>query len=264
MIVIADNFNVRNKQYVNAISKRDTATIASMAKQLSDAGAEVINLQCSTDGAGDEENLPMVVEAVAKAVDSDISLDSRNVEAIRKALEFCKEPPLVNYISLTEPDNPEDLLELVSASKSSLVLRASKGSIPASIEAKLQILEDLIEEANASDIPNERLFADPSLVHLGRGMGQDHIMNSHECVRILKNLVEPPINTIAWISNISAGIPKASRSRVNTAFLTYLAGAGLDAAMVDILDPDIRRALYLIKSFRDEVIFSQADMDKRG
>lgn len=263
MMVIAENLNVRNKPYMEAVNKRDTNAISAMARELSDAGAEVINIQCSTDGSGDEDTLPMVVEAITRAIDTDISIDSRNTGAIKKALPLCKELPLINYLSFTEPDNPEELLDLVSHSGSSLVIRASKGTIPVSLEAKLQIIEDLIEEANTSDIPNGRLFADPSIVHIGRGMGQDHILNSRECVRVLKDMVEPPINTIAWISNISTGMPKASRSMVNAAFLTYLAGAGLDAAMVDILDPGIRKALYLIKSFRDEVVFSPADMDRR-
>jgi len=76
----------------------------------------------------------------------------------------------------------------------------------------------------------------------------------------MKELVEPPINTIAWISNVSTGLPRALRKPLEAAFLTYLAGAGLDAAMVDILDENIKKAIYLIKSFRDEIVFTQADI----
>jgi cobalamin-dependent methionine synthase I len=76
----------------------------------------------------------------------------------------------------------------------------------------------------------------------------------------MKELVEPPLNTIAWISNISTGLPKALRKPLEASFLSYLAGAGLDAAMVDILDEHIRKTLYLIKSFRDEIVFSQTDI----
>jgi len=30
--------------------------------------------------------------------------------------------------------------------------------------------------------------------------------------------------------------------------------------MVDVLDENVRKAIYLIKSFRDEIVFSQADI----
>lgn len=262
MIVIAENLNTRNKTYMEAIKKRDKKTLSRMAKELAEAGAEIINIQCSLDGTGDEDALPMVVEAVTDAAETGISLDSRNYEATKKALLKCKKPPLVNFISASEPPEKNDLLKLVSSSQSSLVIRAAKGTIPTSLEAKLQIVEALIEEANAADIPNERLFADPSIVHIGRGMGQGHIVNSHECIRLLNEMVEPPISTIAWISNISTALPRTLKPALDAALLCYLAGAGLDAAMVDVLDPGIKKALYLIKSFRDEIIFTPADMER--
>ncbi|MGD0884551.1 MAG: dihydropteroate synthase [Thermodesulfovibrionales bacterium] len=262
MIVIAENLNIRNKPYIEAVRKRDKKTIAMMAKELADAGAQLINVQCSLDGVGDEAVLPLAVEAVRDSTEAGISLDSRNLGAIKACLPICKKPPLINFISATEPDHGEELLALVAKSMSSLILRASKGTVPTTLEAKLQIIEELIERANEADIPNERLFGDPSLVHIGRGMGQDHIVNSHECVRALNAMVDPPMNTIAWISNISVGLPKGLRSRVNASFLYYLAGAGLDAAYVNVLDPEIQRAVYLIKSFRDELIFTPADLSK--
>lgn len=262
MIVIAENLGVRNRAYMEALKKRDRKAISGMAKELADAGCEIINIQCSPDGSGDEDALPLAVQAVTDVADAGISLDSRNLEAIEKSLPLCKKPPLINFVSATEPDRTEDLLEIVAACRASLVLRASKGTIPTTLEAKLQIIEDLLEAANAADIPNERLFADPSIVHIGKGMGQSHVVSSHACIRVLNDMVEPPINTIAWISNISSGLPKKLRSKLNAALLVYLAGAGLDAAMVDVLDPEMQKAVYLIKSFRDETIFTPADLSE--
>jgi 5-methyltetrahydrofolate--homocysteine methyltransferase len=245
---------------MEALLKRDEKALSVIIKQIAGAGADVINVQCSLDGTGDEDSLPWIIQRMNDHTGSTLSLDSRNIHALRKTIPLCSQPPLINFISKTEPGESDSLLSLVSNSGASLVLRASSGVIPSSLEAKLQIIEELIEKANAVDIPNERLYADPSIVHISRGMGQKHLVNSHECIRILKELVEPPVNTIAWISNISTGMPKAVRKPLEAAFLTYLAGAGLDAAMVDILDAAVNRAIYLIKSFRDEVVFSQTDI----
>jgi cobalamin-dependent methionine synthase I len=260
MIAIADNLNTRNRTYIDALGKRDKKTLSALAEEIQKSGADMINIQCSLDGSDDEDNMPWVVEIISDHAAGTLALDSRNFQALRNTIPLCEKPPLVNFISKTEPEDQEALLSLISSSGASLVLRASTGTIPSSLEAKLQIIEDLLEKANEADIPNERLYADPSIVHISRGMGQGHLVNSHECVRILKELVEPPVNTIAWISNISPGMPKAVGKPLEAAFLTYLAGAGLDAAMVDVLDQHIRKAVYLIKSFRDEVIFSPADI----
>lgn len=258
MIVIADNLNTRNKAYMETVKSRNKKALSEFVKKLSQA--DMINVQCSLDGSGDEENLPFVIDIVIDETGKDICLDSRNITALKNSIPLCKKPPLINYISATEPEEKEDLLLLVADSGASLIIRATKATPPISLEAKLQIIEDLLEMSNFADIPNERLFADPSLVHIGRGVGQKHIANSTYCIKILKDLVEPPISTIAWISNVSAGMPIALRKKVEAAFLCYFSGAGLDAAMVDVLDEELRKAIYLVKSFKDEIVFSPADI----
>jgi cobalamin-dependent methionine synthase I len=258
MIVIADNLNMRNKIYMEALKGRKRDALSELVQRI--AYADMINVQSSLDGSGDEQTLPWAVGIISEMVEKDICLDSRNIQALKNSIPLCKKPPLINYVSATEPEEKEELLQVVADTGASLVIRATRATPPSSLEAKLQIIEDLLEMANFVDIPNERIFADPSLVHIGRGVGQKHIANSTECVRLLKDLVEPPINTIAWISNVSVGMPVALRKRVEAAFLCYFAGAGLDAAMVDVLDEHLKKSIYLIKAFKDEIIFSPADI----
>ncbi len=259
MLVIADNLNVRNGAYMDAIKKKDKKTIEAMAKELAMQGADMIDVQVSGDSIGDEETLPLAVEAVQKGGGLPLCLDSRNVKALRKAVPLCSEPPVINYLSADEKD-PDGVLSLVRETKSNLVIRALKGTVPTTLEAKLMIIEELIEKANAADIPNERLFADPSVVHIGKAMGQEHLLNAHEAIVVLNAMVDPPVNTAVWISNVTSGLPKSLRSTVASSYLSYLAGAGLHAAMVNVKDPEIMKAVYLIKTFRDELTFAAADI----
>ncbi len=259
MLIIADNLNVRNKAFRDAVAKKDAKAIAAMAKELAQKGAEMINVQVSTDGAGDEEALPFAAKAVQEGGGLPLSLDSRNVAALKKAVPLCTEPPIINYLSADETD-PSALLTLVHDTKANLVVRALKGVVPSTLEAKLMIIEDLIEKANAADIPNERLFADPSVVHIGKGMGQEHLLNAHEAVIVLNDMVEPPINTIIWLSNVIAGLPRKLKASVASAYLSYLAGAGLSAALVDVQDAEVMKTVYLIKTFRDEITFAAGDL----
>ncbi len=259
MLVIAENLNIRNSEYMGAIRKKDRKTIEAMAKDLASKGADLINVQVSMDGAGDEDALPFSAEAVQHGAGLPLCLDSRNVKALSKAVQLCQEPPIINYLSADE-ENPGELLALVRETKANLIIRALKGTVPSTLEAKLMILEDLIEKANESDVPNERLFADPSVVHISKGQGQEHLLNAHECVIVLNEMVDPPLNTVIWLSNITSGLPKNLKSTVASSYLYYLAGAGLNAALVNVQDEDVMKAVYLIKAFRDEVIFSPADL----
>ncbi len=259
MLVIADNLSVRNAAYIDAVGKKDKKRISDMARELASHGADMINVQVSADGAGDEELLPLATETVQNAIDLPLCLDSRNVKALRKAVPLCKEPPIINYLSPDE-ENPEEFFSLVRETKSNLVIRAVKGTVPMTLEAKLMMVENLIEKANAADIPNERLFADPSVVHIGKAMGQEHLLNAHEAIVVLNEMVDPPINTAVWLSNVTTGLPKKLKSFVASTYLSYLAGAGLHAAMVNVLDPEIMKTVYLIKTFRDEITFAEADI----
>jgi len=259
MLVIADNLGVRNKIYMQAVRGNDRKVIESLATDLADKGADIINVQCSIDGSGDEQALPFVAEIVQKASGLPLCLDSRNTDALKKTLTLCNEPPIINYLSADEK-NADEMLVLVRDSKANLIIRALKGTVPATYEAKLLILEELIERANAADIPNERLFADPSLIHLAEGMGQENLLNSHECIIALNELVDPPINTIVWLSNISSGLESPLRPHINSALLSYLAGAGLDAALLDVTQTETMKTVYMVRAFRDEVIFSPADL----
>jgi cobalamin-dependent methionine synthase I len=259
MLVIADNLNVRNADYMGAVKKKDKKAIEAMAKDLAARGADLINVQVSLDGSGDEEALVLAAEAVQQGVGLPLGLDSRNVKALAKAIPLCQEPPIVNYLSADEK-NPDEFLALISKTKSNLVIRALKGTVPATLEAKLLLIEEFLEKANAADIPNERLFADPSVVHIGKGSGQEHLLNAHEAVIVLNEMIEPPLNTIVWLSNVTTGLPKNLKSLVASSYLNYLAGAGLSAALVDVKDTEVMKAVYLIKSFRDEVTFAAGDL----
>jgi cobalamin-dependent methionine synthase I len=91
-------------------------------------------------------------------------------------------------------------------------------------------------------------------------MGQEHLLNAHESIIVLNEMVDPPINTVVWISNVTTGLPKKVKPRIASAYLSYLAGAGLNAALVDVKDEEIMKTAYLIKAFRDEIIFTPAEV----
>ncbi|MFN3741002.1 MAG: hypothetical protein ACK4TF_10110 [Thermodesulfovibrionales bacterium] len=79
MLIIAENLNTRNRAYMTALKSKDRKTIEEMVSKIADRKPDYINLQCSLDGAGDEENLPFVTEIVAKINSVKVCLDSRNL-----------------------------------------------------------------------------------------------------------------------------------------------------------------------------------------
>lgn len=262
MLIIAENLNVRNGRYMNALRKFSPEVIHQLAGELIDAGANALNIQTSTDGAGDEVMLPKVVEAISQVYGTQLVLDSRNEEALGRAISLCRMPPIINHISVGAK-NTDEIIGLCRKNRCRLILRAMKdGIIPASLDDRLQAIETLIEKANEAGISNEDLLADPSIVHLGQGMGQEHVHIYRDFVDALQELTDPPIDTISWISNVSTGSPRELWPRINAILLAYLGGAGLKAAMVDLLDPEMRDTIYLLRVFSNEVVFSGSEIHR--
>lgn len=55
MLVIADNLNVRNKAYREAVKKKDRKAIEAMAKELAAKGADIGGLDLERDNRPAEE-----------------------------------------------------------------------------------------------------------------------------------------------------------------------------------------------------------------
>ena len=259
MLIIAENLNVRNERFMNALKDFSSETIQELAGELIDAGADALNIQVSTDGSGDGTALPKVVQAIQEAYTIQLVLDSRNTEALAKTIPLCKIPPVINYLA-AGAENVDAIISLCHHHGCKLILRALRDEIiPTSLDDRLQAIEMLIEKANAAGITNEYLLADPSVVHMGQGMGQEYVRIYREFVSALAELTDPPVGTIAWISNISTGLSRDVRSTINATFLAYLTGAGMKAALVDVLDTKMADTLYLLRVFNNELVFSASE-----
>lgn len=264
MLIIAENLNIRNGRYMSALKDFSDGAIQKLVGELIDAGANALNIQTSSDGTGDEMLLPKVVQAIEQVSNVQLVLDTRNTEALAKAIPLCKIPPIINYLAAGAGD-VDGIIALCQRHGCSLVLRAMKDEIiPTSLDDRLQAIETLIEKANAAGISNEYLLADPSIVHMGQGMGQDYVRIYREFVNALGELTDPPVGTIAWISNISTGLPHDLRPSINSTFLAYLMGAGLKAALVDVLDEKIADTVYLLRVFNNETVFSASEIGLKG
>jgi len=110
-----------------------------------------------------------------------------------------------------------------------------------------------------SGIPNERLIIDPVIMHIGGGTGQDNAVAVRQTLYGLNELIDPPVRTTCWLSNISMGAPHALRPHINATYLSMLAGHGLWAAYMDVFEAETMRAVRLIRALNNEAVFTMLD-----
>jgi len=238
MKVIGEKINGTRKKVKEAVLGRDAAFIQKLASDQAGAGATWIDVNAGTPVEREPEDLIWLVQTVQAAVDKPLCLDSANPVALAAALPEVKQAPLMNSIS-GEQGRLEGVLPLAARAQGGVIALAmdDKG-IPATSEGRLEVVRRLLGLTREAGIPDEQVYVDPLVMTVGASGDAGRIALA--TVRAVKAEF-PKVHFTSGLSNVSYGLPV--RSLINRAFLTVMVEAGLDSAILDPMDRDLRRAI---------------------
>ncbi len=238
MKIIGEKINGTRKAVKQAVLDRDTEFIQKLAAAQADAGAAWIDVNAGTPTEREPDDLVWLVQTVQAAVTKPLCLDSANSVALAAALPEVKQPPLINSIS-GEAGRLTGVLPLAAQAQGGVIALAmdDKG-IPADVEGRLAIVHRLIGETRGAGIPDEQVYVDPLVMTIGASGSAARVALA--TVRAVK-AEYPKVHFTSGLSNVSYGLPV--RTLINRAFLTLMLEAGLDSAILDPLDKELRKAL---------------------
>lgn len=267
MIVIASNITTRDARVKGIFRQlkaggwkvqQPAARLRDIARRCKEAGADV--LEINTQQQFDlPEAMEVAVKSVQEAVDGKLCLSTDNPDTLRAGLEACKNPPLVNYVSLDQP-RLKEMLPLAAKYKAQVVLLVSDPSNPGDAREMLKKAAILIGAANEAGISNENIVLDPGIFHVTRAAGQHHLVEVTEFMKALPDTFEPAVQSTCWIENGSTGAGARLQTVIETYLLTMLGGLGLSSVFLDVLRPENMRAVRLVKIFRNELIYSDGEL----
>ncbi len=238
MRIIGEKINGTRKAVKQAVLDRDGDFIKGLAVSQAEAGASWIDANAGTPADREPDDLVWLVQTVQAAVDKPLCLDSANPAALMAALPEVKQPPLINSIS-GEQSRLTGVLPLAAQAQGGVIALAmdDKG-IPADVEGRLAIVQRLLAETRAAGIPDDQVYVDPLVMTIGASGNAARVALS--TVRSVKAAF-PSVHFTSGLSNVSYGLPV--RTLINRAFLTLMLEAGLDSAILDPLDKELRKAL---------------------
>ena len=238
MKIIGEKINGTRKTVKEAVLNRDVTFIERLACSQADAGSTWIDVNAGTATEREGEDLIWLVQTVQAVVEKPLCLDSANPNAIATALPHVKQAPLINSIS-GETNRLEGVLPLAAQAGGGVIALAmdDKG-IPATTDGRLAIVHRLIEATRSVDIPDDKVYVDPLVMTIGAS--GDAARVALATVRAVK-AAYPKVHFTSGLSNVSYGLPV--RTLINRAFLTLMLEAGLDSAILDPLDKELRKAL---------------------
>src|SRR5665811_1560579 len=243
MLIISDNLNLDRSGVAKAVDLHDAGSIRELAHKIAAAGAQALDISVAGLAVGDSaEDLEWLVGEVQTVTEIQLSLDAGSGDAILAAAEKARSKPIINAFSVTL-SRPEDVGEKL---------------LPYAAKNGLEIILPLLGESSP---PWDDIYIDPVVSYLISADGQKHSAAVLETMRLLAGSFDPPVKTVAGVGYVSKGNPPELRSPLNRTYLAMLAALGLDAALVDVLDPEMMRDVRLIRGMRNDSLYSVSDAE---
>jgi 5-methyltetrahydrofolate--homocysteine methyltransferase len=237
-IIIGERINPSGrKRLAESLAQGDISLVREEALAQAEAGAQVIDVNVSSVGVDEERVLPLAVQAVAEAVDLPICIDTADHKALRAALAVCPGKPLVNSVT-GEGASLEVVLPLVKGRGCAVIgLCMDEEGVPKEAWRRLEVGEKILGAAEAYGIVAQDVIIDPLVMAVGVEQGAGVV--TLEAIRLIR--MRLGVNTTLGGSNISFGLPE--RGLINRSFLAMAMAAGLNCAIVNPLDVEIRKTI---------------------
>jgi 5-methyltetrahydrofolate--homocysteine methyltransferase len=239
MTIVGEKINGSIPSVAKAIAEKNADHIRGLAKRQSAAGAAFIDVCASVPGEEEMDVLAWLINLVQEVTDTPISIDSPNAGHCAQAVSLCNKPGLINSIS-GEGNKIEQVFPVIADTGwKCIALLCDDGGIPKSTEKRLSVFEDIMKKAEAYKISPSRLYIDPLVEMLCTS--EDGISLVTSTVRQVKERYKD-IHVIGAASNVSFNLP--ARKYVNQGFIILAMNAGMDSAILDPLNRDMRGLIY--------------------
>ena len=235
MLVIGERINATRKRIGAAFAARDAALIQEEARKQADAGADYLDINAAYSPDTETGLMAWAVETVRAVTEKPLAIDSASPEAARAGLALLpKGSAFLNSIS-GEQARLDAMLPLAVEFEAKLVALAMDDTgMPTSTADRWRAIERIFAATDKAGVPRDRIFIDPLVRPIST--------NPEQCAQALQMMREIKekaggAGTVVGLSNISFGLP--ARRHLNRTFLAMAAMAGLSAAIIDPLEPDM-------------------------
>lgn len=252
MYIIGENIHIISPKVKEAIANRDGAFFVDLARKQIQNGARALDLNVGPQKKAGPEVMSWLVDVIHEAVGTDVtvSFDTTNLAAIKAGVAKVPRGKAIINSTSAEAERLEAVPPVAVEFGTKLIgLTMAKEGIPVSAEARVSLaLEKLVPRCEEVGLPLDHLIVDP-LVLTVKGC-QEFVPQCVEAVRILKQS-GLPLLTNAGLSNVSNQVPPELRPLINRTYMVMLMAVGLDMAIADPLDKDLKEFIRVVDQ-RDE------------
>lgn len=248
-MLIGENLHIISKRTKEAIFERDSDYVLDNIKKQFDNGIRTVDLNIGPAKGRAADSLVWLIELISGKYDVNFSLDTTNLEEMKKGFSCLKntKDAFLNSTSADEEKlkNTVQIASKYDANLIALTMSAQTG-IPKTPDERMELAFNIIEETSQNGIDNSKVWIDPLILPVCAA--QEQAVISLDTIRMIKESFDPGVKTLIRLSNISNGCPGELRPHINRTFFALALGCGLDGAIVDGFDMQTLEVYNIIKT----------------
>ena len=234
------NNSIGSRKFRDMVAAGDWDGAAALAKAQAAAGAHILDVCLANPERDELADVKTFMPKLARAVRLPVMTDTTDLAVMEEVLKTVPGKALLNSVNFEFGlEKPRAAAELVKTYGAKLVFGCIDGDkehgLPLDAERKVAIARRayafLTEECGlkAGDIIFDTLVFPVAV-------GGGHARTAHETIKAIERIKKefPGVKTVLGVSNVSFGLPPASREVLNSVFLHHAVKAGLDLAIVNI------------------------------
>lgn len=234
------NNSIGSRKFREMVAAGDWDGAVALARAQAAAGAHMLDICLANPERDELSDVMTLVPKLARTVRLPLMTDTTDTAVMEAVLKEVPGKALLNSVNFEfGPDKPRAAAELVKTYGAKLVFGCIDGDkengLPLDAGRKVAIARRayafLTEECGlkAGDIIFDTLVFPVAV-------GGEHAKTAHETIKAIETIKKefPGVKTVLGVSNVSFGLPPASREVLNSVFLHHAVKAGLDLAIVNI------------------------------
>lgn len=251
LLVVGERLNPTGKKKLTAaILEEDLDFLLEQASSQAEDGAEILDVNVGVAGVDEAKTMKLVVQEVQTVTNLPLQIDSSETAAIEAGLRSFNGVAIINSVN-GKQSVLDSILPLAQKYGAYVVgLCLDEDGIPQTAEKRVQIAEKIMNEAAKYGIPKHRLIIDCLVLTVSAQ--QEQAAETLKAVREVREKLG--LLTLLGVSNVSYGLP--DRPLINSTFLAMAAEAGLNLAILNPSDSEVKRTVAAIRVLSGEDVSS--------
>jgi len=252
MYAIGERINGMFKSVAAAIRDHNPEPIQQLARDQLAAGASALDINVGPAAADPVAAMEWLVRTVREVTEQPLAIDTTKPDVMRRGLELAGPESIINSTKGQQEQLDIFLPMAVEHSASVIVLTIDENGIPRDANGRSEIALRAVASAMEHGLDPERLMVDA--VILPTNVAQPTGGHVLETIRNVKLLSDPAPKTVLGLSNVSQGTTQ--RPLINRTYLVMALAAGLDAAILDVLDSEMMNAMIAAEILLNRVVYA--------